>query len=122
MPIIPTVRCRKMRTALAFYTQVLDFTMAEPDQDQDDPGFAALLRDGAELHLSSHGGDGVFGQAVAVIIPDADALFVKFKARGLDASHKPQSPVHQGPTDQSWGTREFYADDPDGNTIRFIQR
>jgi catechol 2,3-dioxygenase-like lactoylglutathione lyase family enzyme len=111
-----------MKPALAFYTQVLDFTMAEPNQDQHDPGYAALLRDGAELHLSSHGGDGVFGQAVAVIIADADALFAKFKKRGLDNSHKPRSPVHQGPTPQSWGTREFYVDDPDGYTIRFIER
>jgi hypothetical protein len=29
--------------------------------------------------------------------------------------------VHEGPLDQSWGTREFYVDDPDGNTIRFTQ-
>lgn len=120
MPIIPTVRCRNLRPALKFYTQVLDFTMADPDQDQDDPGYVILLREGDELHLSSH--DGVWGQAIAVVISDADALFAKFKARGLDNSHKPQSPVHQGPTDQSWGTREFYADDPDGSTIRFIQR
>jgi len=30
--------------------------------------------------------------------------------------------VHQGPVDQTWGAREFYADDPSGNTVRFIQR
>jgi hypothetical protein len=29
--------------------------------------------------------------------------------------------VHEGPLDQTWGTREFYVDDPDGNTIRFVQ-
>ena len=29
--------------------------------------------------------------------------------------------VHEGPIDQSWGTREFYVDDPDGNTLRFTQ-
>ena len=26
------------------------------------------------------------------------------------------------PIDQSWGTREFYVDDPDGNTLRFIEQ
>lgn len=122
MPIIPTLRCSALDKALPFYTGVLDFTLAERWPKRGDPGFAVLMREGAEVHLSSHGGDGVFGQAVAVIIPDADALFVKFRQRGLDTSKKPQSPVHQNPTDQSWGTREFYADDPDGNTIRFIQR
>src|SRR5438477_12190220 len=29
--------------------------------------------------------------------------------------------VHEGPIDQSWGTREFYVDDPDSNTLRFTQ-
>jgi hypothetical protein len=29
--------------------------------------------------------------------------------------------VHAGPIDQTWGTREFYVDDPDGNTLRFTQ-
>lgn len=32
-----------------------------------------------------------------------------------------RSMVHEGPIDQSWGTREFYVDDPDGNTLRFTQ-
>ena len=59
---------------------------------------------------------------VAVLVPDVDALWATFRANGLDPSHKPQSPVHQGPLDQSWGTREFYVDDPSGNTLRFIQR
>lgn len=122
MLIIPTVRCSMLDKALPFYTGVLDFTLAGRWPERGDPGFAVLMREGGEMHLSSHGGDGQFGQAVVVIIPDADALFATFKQQGLDASHKPQSPVHQGPTDQSWGTREFYADDPDGNTIRFIQR
>jgi hypothetical protein len=30
--------------------------------------------------------------------------------------------VHEGPIEQTWGTREFYVDDPDGNTLRFTQR
>ena len=51
---------------------------------------------------------------------DVDALFAKFLERGLKPA-KPESPVHQGPTDQTWGTREFYVDDPDGNTLAFTQ-
>ena len=57
-----------------------------------------------------------------MLAPDADRLFRKFVSRGLDASAKPQSPVHQGPVDQTWGTREFYVDDPSGDTLRFTQR
>jgi len=50
-----------------------------------------------------------------------DALFAKYKDRGLDTSAKLDSPVHQGPVDQTWGRRELYVTDPDGNTLRFCQ-
>ena len=50
---------------------------------------------------------------------DIDGLFKRYLARGLKPAK--QSPVHQGPTDQTWGTREFYVDDPDGNTLVFTE-
>lgn len=71
MTIVPTVRVRHMQTALAFYTQVLDFVLASADAE--------------------------------VSNPDAPVE------------------VHEGPLNQTWGTREFYVDDPDGNTLRFMQ-
>jgi hypothetical protein len=49
-----------------------------------------------------------------------DALFRKFIERGLTVPER-DSPVHHGPIDQSWGTREFYVDDPDDNTLRFVE-
>lgn len=120
MPIIPTVRCRCMRASLAFYTGILDFTRAG-DEPIDDPAFCALRRDGDWLFLSSHRGDGAFGQAVIVVSTDVNRLFQLFLARGLRTPGNPDSPVHEGPTDQTWGSREFYVDDPDGNTLRFVQ-
>jgi catechol 2,3-dioxygenase-like lactoylglutathione lyase family enzyme len=122
MTIIPTVKCRNLKEAIAFYTNVLDFRCAEPDEPQDDPGFAILLRDGHEVHLSSHGGDGVYGSNFVVLVKNIDALFKKFVSRGLDLSGRAGSEVHMAPVDQSWGTREFYVDDPSGNTVRFVQR
>ena len=122
MAIIPTLHCRRLDQAVEFYTRVLDFELVREWSDLGDPGFAWLTRDGHALHLSSHAGDGVAGQAVVVEVREIDALFARFRGRGLDPSHKPDSPVHQGPLDQSWGTREFYADDPDGNTLRFTRR
>jgi hypothetical protein len=44
-----------------------------------------------------------------------------YARRGLDISNKKESPVHQGPVAQTWGMREFYVNDPDGNTLRFRQ-
>lgn len=122
MAIIPTVKCSDIRRSVDFYTGVLDFEVHPDWSVLNDPGFAWLTRDGAVLHLSSHAGDGVVGQAIVVEVANIDALFEVCRARGLDPSGKPQSPVHQGPLDQTWGTREFHVDDPDGNTLRLTQR
>jgi uncharacterized glyoxalase superfamily protein PhnB len=119
MNIIPLVHCKNMQTAINWYTQTLDFGV-NFTTGAIDPSFTVLYRQGAYLHLSSHTGDGVYGTAFSIIVTDIDELFTKFKLRGLKSS-KPDSPVHQGPLDQTWGTREFYAEDPDGNTARFIQ-
>jgi|SRR5262245_30412760 len=123
MAIIPTVRCRNMRAALAFYTGVLDFERVDDDDRLDDPAFSVLMRKGSPLFLSSHRGDGEFGQAIAVLVDDVDVLFQRFRTRGLRAPGNPDAPteVHEGPINQTWGTREFYVDDPDGNTLRFTQ-
>jgi len=123
MAIIPTVRCGNMKTSLAFYTGVLDFEHVGGDDELDDPSFSVLARGGGQLILSSHRGDGQFGQAICITTDDVDALFRKFRERGLKTPGNPDAPqaVHEGPLDQSWGTREFYVDDPDHNTLRFTQ-
>lgn len=123
MPIIPTVRCRRMKPSVVFYTTVLDFECLEDGSAEDDPTFSVLAREGSLLFLSSHGGDGEFGQAIVVLTDDVDALFRKLRARGLTTPGNPDAPVmvHEGPIDQTWGTREFYVEDPDGNTLRFTQ-
>ena len=122
MSIIPTIRCRRMQTSIAFYTNVLDFDCVEHGGDSD-PSCSVLMRGGSLLLLSSHGGDGTFGQAIVVVTDNVDALFHKFRARGLKTPGNPDAPaeVHEGPIDQSWGTRELYVNDPDGNTLRFVE-
>jgi len=123
MAIIPTIRCRNMRASVAFYTSVLDFERVDGDDSLDDPTFSVLARDRDFIFLSSHRGDGEFGQAIAVLVEDVNGLFHKFRVRGLKTPGNPEAPqmVHEGPIDQTWGTREFYVDDPDGNTLRFTQ-
>jgi catechol 2,3-dioxygenase-like lactoylglutathione lyase family enzyme len=123
MAIIPTVRCRNMRTSLKFYTAVLDFARVDGDDNQGDPSFSVLSRDGCRLFLSSHRGDGQFGQAIVITTDDVGAVFRMFRERGLSTPGNPDAPelVHEGPIQQTWGTREFYVDDPDGNTLRFTQ-
>ena len=123
MAIVATFRCRNMRAALDFYTKTLDFTRVDGDDSLDDPSFSVVSREGDYLILSSHGGDGEFGAVVMVSTKDVDGVFRKYRERGLRTPGNPAAPqaVHEGPIDQTWGTREFYVDDPDGNTLRFTQ-
>jgi len=117
MKVIPIIKSSDLPRSIAFYTQVLDFT----------PTYAQESLDGGPFHLSngdaviqlSH--EGQFRTPINFFLHspvEVDALFEKYVSRGLQHDY-PNSPVHQGPLDQTWGTREFYVNDPDGNTLRF---
>ena len=108
-----------MRSSIKFYTRILDFKLKFPIEAEHGSRVVDLIRDGAEIQLSSMSGDGVYGTAVNIAVDEVDDLFARFVSRGLDASGKSDSPVHQGPVDQTWGMREFYVTDRDGNTLRF---
>ena len=119
MKIVPVFKVRDMRAALVHYTQVLDFVMTDPEDTAD--SFVVDLGNGdACFQLTVLEGDYLFGSVANIWVEDVDALFAKYKQRGLDTSTKEGSPVHQGPVDQSWGRREFYVTDTDRNTLRFV--
>jgi len=107
-----------MQKALAHYTRVLDFTLAYSDESAESL-VVDLVNGDAVLQLTVLEGDYLFGSVANVWVDDVDVLFSRYKSRGLDTSGRENSPVHQGPTDQSWGTREFYVTDEDRNTLRF---
>lgn len=118
--MIPLFRVTDMKGALHFYTQILDFKLKEAGASADD--WVVLLENGdADLMLTRLEPDQKIGINANVLVTDIDNLFKKYRSHGLDQSHKVNSPVHQGPIDQSWGTREFYVTDPDGNTLRYVQ-
>ena len=106
MAIITSVRCRRMETSITFYTKVLDFECVEHGGN-DDPTVSILMRGGSLLCLSSHVGDGTFGQAIAVLTDNVDALFRKFRTRGLKTPGNPDAPaeVHEGPSARGSGPR-----------------
>ena len=120
MKMIPLFRCRIMKDAISFYTTILDFELKDADASPED--WVVLLKNGdAELMLTSLEADQKIGIAANVQVEQIDELFAKYRGRGLDISNKQGSPVHQGPIDQSWGNREFYVTDADGNTLRFFK-
>lgn len=117
---VPILNVTNMRAAVDFYCAVLGFTADVSDAAAaDGPAYASVSLDGNEVHLSTCAGDGVRGTAVYFYVDDVDALFRRFLERGLRTPGKPDSPVEEGPVDQSWGMREFYVRDPDGNALRF---
>jgi catechol 2,3-dioxygenase-like lactoylglutathione lyase family enzyme len=120
MKMVPIFRCSNMKEALAFYTGILDFKLSEPGASEND-WVVALQNGDAYLMLTILEGDQKMGIAANVVVDNVDELFAKYTKRGLDQSHKVNSPVHLGPVNQSWGNREFYVTDKDGNTLRFVQ-
>jgi len=112
--VIPVLHVTNADATEAFYCGQLgfrlDFNVAASNTKRD-PCYMGMSRDGATLHLSSHAGDGVIGAAVYFLTDDVDSLHAEFVAKKV--------PIHIAPVDQTWGMRELYVKDPDGNSIRF---
>ncbi len=72
-----------------------------------------LISDDAVFHVSSFSGDGVSGGVVFLLVEDVDQLHTELLAKGVT--------IDLVPTDQTWGNREMYVKDPDGNSIRFVR-
>jgi catechol 2,3-dioxygenase-like lactoylglutathione lyase family enzyme len=111
---IPILHMTNADATEAFYCGGLGFRLEFqiPASDtQRDPCYMMLERDGAILHLSGHDGDAVVHGAVYFLCDDVDALYAEFVANHV--------PIHLAPVDQTWGMREMYVLDPDGNSVRF---
>ena len=116
MKMIPVFHVTDMKQSFDFYKNILGFELKYSDESIEDP-VIDLTNDFAEIQLSTI--DGTSRAVVNVIVNDVDSLFEIFIKRGLDTSRKRESPVHQGPVNQTWGRREFYVTDRDGHTLRF---
>ena len=116
MKIIPLLRCDDLTKSIAFYTNILDFTLKYP-HDADNEWVVELINNDAEILLASMDGTPRIG--IYVRVDDVDAIFKKYVDRGLVVPNNSDSPVHNSPIDQTWNLREFYVNDPSGNTLRF---
>jgi catechol 2,3-dioxygenase-like lactoylglutathione lyase family enzyme len=118
--VVPIIRVSDIRAALEFYCSTLGFvTDFEYSASPDGPAYAGVSLDGNQVHLSTFAGDGVSGTATYFYVDDVDALFRTLRQAGLETPGNVNSPVEEGPVDQTWGMREFYVRDPDRNTLRF---
>ncbi len=115
---IPLMHVSSSEAAEAFYCGKLGFTKEwdyRPAAPAPDPGYLGLRRDGVPLHVSSFSGDAVAGGVASFHVRDVDALHAEFTAAGAAAA------IELPPHDQTWGNREMYLRDADGNSLRFIQ-
>jgi catechol 2,3-dioxygenase-like lactoylglutathione lyase family enzyme len=112
---IPVLHVGSSAAAEDFYCNRLGFRREfayRLDENKPDPCYMGLARDGVELHVSSFSGDGGSGGVVFLLVEDVDALHAELVAKGV--------PIALEPTDQTWGNREMYVKDADGNSIRFV--
>jgi catechol 2,3-dioxygenase-like lactoylglutathione lyase family enzyme len=110
---VPMLHVSEMTVALEFYRDRLGFSVTSeyrPHQDSPD-AYVVLQRDDAKLHLSSFSGDGKPGGVAVVFVQDVDALYEEFRQKGVAGA----------PCDQTWGNREMYIRDADGNQLRYTQ-
>lgn len=99
-----------------FYCDKLGFTLdfALGRDGLSDPCYMGVSRDSVRLHLSSFPGDGRTGSIANIVVDDMDALHAEFSAKGVESNSG-------HPVGQTWGTREMYIRDIDGNWLRFQQ-
>jgi catechol 2,3-dioxygenase-like lactoylglutathione lyase family enzyme len=112
---IPLVHVSSSAAAEEFYCRRLGFRREfahRGDETKADPCYMGVSRDGVWLHVSSFSGDGVSGGVVNMIVDDVGGLHAELVEKGVR--------IDTGPVDQTWGTREMYVKDGDGNSIRFI--
>ena len=125
MAIEPVIRCSEINRSLKFFTEILDFTVVtppDPDPEEFMSKYALLERNGDLVHLSSHAGDGQYGNLIYVRVENLDQLFSSFVSNGLNTKDLGEtSALRGGPVDQTWGMREFWVNDPDRNVVRFGQ-
>jgi catechol 2,3-dioxygenase-like lactoylglutathione lyase family enzyme len=118
--VVPIIKVTDIRSAIEFYSSTLGFvTDFSYSASSDGPAYVGVSLDGHQIHLSTFAGDGVTGTAAYFYVDDVDALFQRFLQAGLKTPENPDSPVEEGPVNQTWGMRELYVRDPDRNTLRF---
>jgi catechol 2,3-dioxygenase-like lactoylglutathione lyase family enzyme len=113
---IPVLHVRHAVAAEEFYCGRLGFRRRfayRPGDSSADPCYMGLEREGVWLHVSSFPGDGVAGGVVFLIVEDVNALHAELVAQGVN--------IDTGPVEQTWGSREMYVKDEDGNSVRFVQ-
>lgn len=119
----PVLMSSDVTASLQFFAR-LGFRESFRDRPRE-PRYAAVQRDGVELHLQWH--DAAQWEHASdrptyrLLVSDVDQLYVELGGAGvLEAGAAGESPWRQ-PAETPWGTREFHVRDLDGNGLHFYQ-
>ena len=121
--IQPVLMSSDVARSVRFYER-LGFSPTFQDNPLD-PKYAAVVRDGCELHLQWQSK----GQWVNTmdrptyrfVVRDVDQLYAEFRSNGVVQEQASGPSPWLAPGDTPWGTREFHVRDPDGNGLQFYR-
>jgi len=112
--IVPAIRYDDAPAAIDFLVEAFGFTVnARHDGEGGRVDHAQLTFGTGMVMVGSSSGDQYDTSATSIyaIVDDPDALHDRAKAAGAE--------ITMGLTDQEYGSREFTAKDPEGNTWSF---
>ncbi|MDG4903674.1 glyoxalase/bleomycin resistance/extradiol dioxygenase family protein [Mesorhizobium sp. WSM3866] len=113
--VTPILRMFDIVKAREFYLDFLGFEVRfEHRFDDDAPLYMGIARDGCELHLSEHHGDGSPGAHVRIETDGIAELHREFKAKNYRFNRP-------GLETTPWQTKEVTVIDPFGNRLTFFE-
>ncbi|UCI08836.1 glyoxalase superfamily protein [Mesorhizobium sp. B1-1-8] len=114
--VTPILRIFDIAKAQEFYLGFLGFEVRfEHRFDDNAPLYMGIARDGCELHLSEHHGDGSPGANVRIEVVDIVALHREFKEKKYRFNRP-------GLETTAWETKEVTVIDPFGNRLTFYEK
>ena len=113
--IQPVLMSRDVKRSIVFFG-LLGFQKIFTD-DEEDPKYAGVARDGIELHLQWHDSKEwdfpIDRPTYRFVVKEIDQLFQSFVEAGVQDYTQPQK--------TPWGTYEFHVRDPDMNGLQFYR-
>jgi len=127
--VTPNLVVSSVERSLAFYRDVLGFSVTATVPDTAPFAFAWMQRESVSVFLNSQASVEEHAALAARPIGGTATLFINIEAAdlkegidGLFASTSPRAKVFMELKDQFYGMREFGIEDPDGYVIFFAQR
>lgn len=116
--LVPILICDDVQVSIAFYTEVLGFTVTGREDDLGKTGWASLNQGDVQLMLASPTYlpegvkvDGYYPQALFYLYPEnVEALYALLKEQGHEVGEL---------TVRGYGMKEFQLIDPSGHVLVF---